>query len=370
MKKSTKIIFYFLISLLALFLLLPMVKKWFFVSGFNWPYIFALSFLLTFLLTPLMKFIAVKTKVLDYPEKRKIHTNPTPLLGGVAIYISFTFVLLYTLALSPFLMGIILGGTLIMAVGLVDDIKTLPSWARLIAQIVATLIIIKFGIVFAFAPNVLWGYIVEIMLTFIWVIGITNAFNFMDGMDGLATGLGIIAALCFFIFALWTDQPVLALPSICLVGSCSAFLRYNFKPAKIFLGDAGATFIGFTLASTAIVGNWAEDNVVALAIPVVIMGIVIFDMIYTTISRILKGKVTNFVEWFDYVGKDHLHHRLVALRMSERQTVVLIYLISLCLGLMAIAIRRATITEAVFVLTSAMIFLSVVAILMKVGEKV
>ncbi|MBT9131196.1 undecaprenyl/decaprenyl-phosphate alpha-N-acetylglucosaminyl 1-phosphate transferase [candidate division NPL-UPA2 bacterium Unc8] len=136
----------------------------------------------------------------------------------------------------------------------------------------------------------------QIDLTYRCEVGITNAFNFMDGMDGLAPGLGIVCSLSFFVIALQTNQPYLCFLAIAMIGSCLGFLRYNFKPAKVFLGDSGSNFIGFILAGLAIMGEWAEGDIVKLSIPILILGVPIFDMIYTTVARIGKGEVSNFKE--------------------------------------------------------------------------
>jgi len=364
-----KIIYYSSITLLAIFLLLPAVKASLLFSRREWLYIFAIALLLSYLLTPLVRMVALRVGVLDYPDERKIHTKPVPLLGGVAVCIAFLVAVLRNLHFSDPLIGIILGGTIMLIMGVVDDVRGLSAGVRLTVQILATFVIIKYGVMLTFMPNVLWGRVAEIVLTIIWVVGITNALNFIDGMDGLATGLGIICFLSFFIIALQTNQSYLGLLTIALIGSCLGFLRYNFKPAKVFLGDAGSNFMGFTLAGLAIMGEWAEGNVVKLSIPILVLGVPIFDIIYTTAARIKKGEVSNFKEWIKYTGRDHFHHRLLSLGLTERQTVLFIYAVSLCLGMSGVVLMGAPPMDALLLLGQGIIIFAIVAILMLLGKR-
>lgn len=303
------------------------------------------------------------------PDERKIHLKPIPLLGGAVIYISFAFAIIHNSEFSLQLKGIALGATLIMLAGLIDDIFSLSAKLKLFIQIIATLIMIKYGVVLTFLPNVLWGQIGEILLTIFWVVGITNALNFMDGMDGLAAGITAISSFCFFIIALQTNQSYLAFLTIALVGACLGFLPYNFKPASIFLGDAGSAFLGFTLAGLGIMGAWSEgDPIVSFSIPILILGVLIFDMLYITIARIRAGKVRGLREWIEYIGKDHLHHRLFNLGLSEVKTVIFIYLLTLCLGISAIILREVSLIDASLLLLHTVILFGIVVILMLAGR--
>ncbi|MCK4244690.1 MAG: undecaprenyl/decaprenyl-phosphate alpha-N-acetylglucosaminyl 1-phosphate transferase, partial [Candidatus Omnitrophica bacterium] len=219
------------------------LKGWFSGKAIYWSYLFSLSFLFAFLLTPAARWLALRAKLLDYPEKRKIHKIPVPLLGGLALYLSFAFVIIYNFHFSLELKGVALGASLIFALGLVDDIKELPAALKLGVQIFACLILIHYGVVLSFPyPDLWWGRILASFLTILWVVGITNSINFLDGLDGLVTGLGIISSLFFLIIALETGQTYLAYLSIVLAGALLGFLWYNFHPAKIFLGDSGSTF--------------------------------------------------------------------------------------------------------------------------------
>jgi len=343
-----------------------------FFSGIpsRWLFLFLFSFLLTFLLTPLARSLAWKFKILDVPDERKIHKAAIPLLGGLAIYVSYIITLFLNFAFSRELKGVVLAGTLIFLVGLVDDIRKLPASWKLVAQIAAAAVLMGFGVKLDFLPNVWWGGAGEILLTVLWVIGLTNAVNFFDGMDGLAAGLIAISSLSFFLVGQTTSQIYLGFLAISLAGSCLGFLKYNFKPASIFLGDAGSTFIGFTIASLAVMGGWAtNDPKVALSLPILVLSVFIFDMIYITVSRILTRRVKNFREWIDYTGKDHLHHRILSLGFTEVQTVLVIYLISACLGLGGINLRTSGTLRIYSEFLQAFFIFLIIVVLMIAGAR-
>jgi len=255
-------------------------------------------------------------------------------------------------------------------VGLIDDLKELSATWKLVAQILATGILIFYGVRLSFLPNNWWGIGGEVLLTLIWVVGITNAVNFFDGMDGLATGSIAICSLSFFIVALLTQQVYLGYLTIALAGSCLAFLIFNFKPASIFLGDAGSTFLGFTVAGIAVMGGWAQDNPkVALSLPLLILSVFIFDMVYISVSRIYRGKVKNLKEWIEYTGKDHLHHRLVTLGLSEPQAVLFIYLIAACLGMSGVTLRAPDDIVIYLEILQGLFIFTIIVILMRTGRK-
>ncbi|MBC8358493.1 MAG: undecaprenyl/decaprenyl-phosphate alpha-N-acetylglucosaminyl 1-phosphate transferase [Candidatus Aminicenantes bacterium] len=338
---------------------------------FRWAFLLFFSFFLTFILTLVMRRIARKLKILDHPEERKIHEKPIPLLGGLAIYISYVVTVFLNFSFSIELKGIILGGTIILLIGLIDDKWGLPAKWKLLGQVVASSVLILHGIKLSFLPGTWWGYGGEVILTIIWIVGITNAVNFFDGMDGLAAGLITICSLSFFIVAQITGQSYLGYLTIALAGSCLAFLKFNFKPASIFLGDAGSTFLGFTLAGISVMGGWAENNPrVAMGLPILVLSIFIFDMVYITVARVLSGTVKSIREWIEYTGKDHLHHRLVDHGFDEIQTVLLIYLIAACLGIGGINLRASSDLRIYFQLIQALFIFIIIVILMLSGRKV
>jgi UDP-GlcNAc:undecaprenyl-phosphate GlcNAc-1-phosphate transferase len=336
----------------------------------RWLFLLVFSFFLAFFSTKVIGRVALKLKIFDLPNDRKIHKNPMPLLGGLAIYGSYVVTVILNFYFSIELKGVVIGGTIILLIGLIDDIKHIPATWKLVSQVLASGVLILHGVRLSFLPSTWWGNAGEVLLTVIWVVGITNAVNFFDGMDGLATGLTAICSLSFFIVAQITEQQYLGFLTIALAGSCLGFLKFNFKPASIFLGDAGSTFLGFTLAGIAVMGGWAEKNPkVALSLPIIILSVFIFDLIYITIARVWDGRVRNFKEWIEYTGKDHLHHRLVALGFNETQTVLLIYLIAACLGLGGINLLATGDLKIYFEFIQAFFIFIIVAILMITGRK-
>ena len=295
------------------------------------------------------------------PAGRKAHDAPTALLGGVALYIAFAVTVLRNFAFTDELKGIVLAGTLILAVGLVDDLRELPARWKLAAQLAAVAILIRYGVVISFLPDTLWGTVGEWILTAFWVVGITNAVNFLDGMDGLAAGSTGINAMFFGLVA-WQnsqyDMMFLALP---LLGACLSFLVYNFRPGQrawIFLGDAGSTFLGFMMAALAVMGDWASHHTVGLIVPILILGVPIFDMTFTTVMRVGTGRVRNFHQWIEFTGRDHILHRLEDLRIGRVGAVLIIYVVSIWLGLSALALKNtAGINALLQVAQSVIVFL-------------
>ncbi len=205
---------------------------------------------------------------------------------------------------------------LLFTVGVVDDYREISAGIKLITQLICAVLVISCGIVLRVIPTDfgIFAQMGNALMTVFWIIGITNAMNFFDGMDGLAAGLGAMIAFFLGVVAFQTAQPFIGWIAVAMMGSCLGFLPFNFKVrgnAAIFLGDAGSTVIGFILACVAVYGDWAEsDPIVALISPLLIFWILIFDMVHITVDRILTGKVLNFRQWIEYVGKDHLHHRL------------------------------------------------------------
>ncbi len=328
------------------------------------------SFIIVFISVPLIRRFAVCRQILDFPDRRKPHKNAVPLLGGVAIYAGVISGIILDPASFQMFSGLLLGGSLILIVGVMDDIYGLSSRIRLIAQIAAAFAIIGFGSRIDFLPNTVLGNAGEIILTLLWIIGITNAVNYLDGLDGLAVGTTAISANFFAIIGFFTGQFEICTVSWILTVVCVAYIPFNVTRDKIFLGDAGSTFIGFTLASIAVIGHWAGDNVVRLSVPVLILGVPIFDMIFTTIMRIKEGNIHSVTEWLDYAGKDHFHHRLIDLGLRSRGSVIFIYFITAVLGISALLISR---TEDTFVgiiaIFQGVIIFGAIGVLMIIGAK-
>lgn len=354
-------------------LLVPGVRRWAYESGLLWLYLGSLAFALSLVAIPVVRAYAVRRGVLDHPAARKVHETATPLLGGAAVYAAFAVTVLYNFNFSLPLKGVALGATLIVGVGLMDDVSDLPAWLKLFGQVVASGLAIAYGVILNVIPTEVPGFMwLNVALTVLWLVTVTNAVQFLDGMDGLAGGLGVVAALFFSITALQTNQKYLMYLSVALLGACLGFIPYNFRPGRaavIFLGDGGSSFIGFTLAGLAVMGEWAKDNaVVALLTPMLILGVPLFDIAFVSVSRVATGKVRTLHGWLAYTGKDHVHHRFEAMGMSKAQSVLLILFISLTLGLSAILLKDATPHEAGLLLIQALCILAIVAVLETVGR--
>ncbi len=355
-------------------LLLPPVRRWFFSVGLEWVYLVSFAFSISFLTVPLVRTYAFWRGILDQPAERKVHRIPTPLLGGVAVYAAFALAILHNFHFSLQLKGVVLGATLLLLLGLLDDVFDVPAPLKLAGQVGGALIAIAYGVTLKLIPAWIAGaWVGNVIVTLLWFVAVTNAVQFLDGMDGLAAGLGVVAALFFSVVSLQTEQSYLVFLSAALLGACLGFLPYNFRPwshAQVFLGDGGASFIGFTLAGLAVMGEWARDNpLVALSAPLLILGVPLFDIAFVSVHRILTGKTHSIREWLAYVGKDHIHHRFEALGLTKTQSVLLIHFLSVTLGLSAILLKDAKIYEAVLLLLQAVFILSIVAIIETVGRR-
>ena len=344
------------------------------MSGLRWLYIFIFSFLAAYFLTPFCRFFALKLNILDKPDWRKIHDQPTPLLGGLGIYLAFSSSLLLNGIFFPGMRIILFGATLILIMGLFDDIRPLPAYLKFTFQILISLLVIIWGdIQLTFFYHASWAPLINIPLTILWIVGLTNAVNFFDGIDGLAAGVSIIAAFFLGIISFKTGQPALGWVSVAMFGACIGFMPHNFrigKSARLFLGDAGSTFLGFTLAGLAVLGKWSDtSHFVSLTSPILIFGVLIFDMIYVNLSRIKNSQAKNFLELLACVNKDHLHHRLLFMGFARKEVALLIFTLSTCLGVSALIIMDQKFIEALPGLFQAILIFGVIVTLMLKGRE-
>ena len=332
------------------------------------PLLFSMVVLLVIALTPLMRKLAAKLGMLDVPGGRKIHSEATPLLGGLAIYLGFLAGILLRFHSLIIYLPIFISASFIMIVGLIDDYKGLSATSRMVCQLLAALFIIYFGFRVSFIPSGFLKDPIEVLITLIWILGVTNAYNYLDGLNGLAPGSAILNLFCFWSILNSTKQYALELVVITLLGACLGFIFYNNpRKANIFLGDAGSTFLGFMLASISLMGDWASNDMVKLSIPILILGVPIFDMIFTTVMRIREEKIKTIVEWLRYGGRDHFHHYLVDLGLLPSGAVIFIYFVTLSLGISAIMISNDM--EAWLTLSQSTIIFGVIATLMVVGKR-
>ena len=299
------------------------------------------SFVLVFLLVPFIQRWATKLDFVDKPTKRKIHAKPIPLMGGIALFLGIIIPTLLFDGFSNRAMTLIVGGTPLLIMGLVDDwFKTkgreFPVWPRLLVYIIVSSVPIWFHIKFEGISN-LFGqgmFIFPVWLmwltTMLWVFSITNMVNFIDGVDGLSSGIVTISAFTLLIVALMKGQVDSAILAAILAGSCGAFLLYNFHPAKIFMGDAGAIFLGYTLAVLALDGAFKSTTIISIFVPVLAVGVPIFDTVQVFIRRFLNGQGLHKAD------KLHTHHTLMKWGLSQTQTVSFLYLLGLSFSLLSI----------------------------------
>ncbi len=307
-----------------------------------------LAFCITFFSMPWVIKLAGKIGAIDKPDQRKVHATAMPRLGGLAIFVAFIVACLTAFDISGPYTGLIIGTCIIFLVGMLDDIYQLSAWVKLFGQIIAAAVAIYFGIIVYFVNNPFNGVLnlglLSIPVTFLWIVGVTNAINLIDGLDGLAGGVSGIAAITMGIIALLQGQSQAAWAAFLLVAAIAGFLPYNFYPARTFMGDGGSNLLGFVLACLAIMGATKSAALISLFIPIVILGIPIFDTFFAIIRRI-NNKTPIFKP-----DKDHLHHRLLALGMSQRRSVVIIYLLSSFFSIIAITLSFTTSPKAMLIL--------------------
>jgi len=275
----------------------------------------------------------------DRPDPRKVHAKSMPRMGGMAIFLAFMLIMLVSLGygLVPHsFLGVIYGSFVIFLVGLLDDIYQLSPRVKLLGQIAAAAIAIYFGVVVHFVANPFDGWMnlgyFAIPVTLLWIVGITNAINLIDGLDGLAGGVSAIAAITMGLVGIIKGQPFVTLVAFTLVGSLLGFLPYNFHPARTFMGDSGSNFLGFILGCLAIMGTAKSAALISLLLPIVILGIPIFDTFFAIIRRVYNKNPIFLPD------RDHLHHRLMALGMSHRRSVLIIYGVSSLFSAVAITL--------------------------------
>jgi UDP-GlcNAc:undecaprenyl-phosphate GlcNAc-1-phosphate transferase len=300
--------------------------------------VFFIALTITLVSMPWVRRVAVALDFVDAPSERKAHRTPIPLLGGAGIFAGaiLAVLILYRGQPQSTVIGVLLATTVVALTGLLDDYRPLPAWAKLAGQLLGCLILIYFGIrVRLPLPEPL-----DYAITLLWLLGITNAINFLDNMDGLSAGISAVTASFILLLALVNGQFLVSGLAAAVLGACLGFLRYNFPPARIFMGDVGALFLGFLLAVMGIQLRFPQNsNFVTWMVPVFLFGLPIFDMTLVVVSRLRRGLSPTTA------GRDHTSHRLVRLGFSSRETALILYLFSGVLGMMALYITQATILE-------------------------
>ena len=297
---------------------------------------FIIALLASWVLTPYVKKLAFRIGALDKPDGRKVHHGIMPRLGGLAIYLAFVIAVLATMHMTRDIFALLLGGTVIVIIGILDDKYQLPAKVKLLGQIAAAFVLVLFDIKIEWLNNPWGGYFYleyfSVPLTVFWIVSFTNVVNLMDGLDGLAAGVSGIASVTVILVALQQGFYPVAVITAALAGGIIGFIRYNFynfNPASIFMGDTGSMFIGYMLAAISIFGAVKSAATIALLVPAVALGLPIMDTAFAIVRRYTNGRP------IFQPDKGHLHHRLLAMGLSQRQAVLLMYVISAVLGIAA-----------------------------------
>ncbi len=326
---------------------------------YSWA--FAVALIVALAITPLIILLAKKTGAMDAPNARKVHKKPIPRIGGLAIYAGFMASIIFVVIkygldaeMIRETIGLMLSGTLIVALGLVDDYKNLPAKIKLLGQIcAAAMLVLVFDVRIDFVTDPFGDYIyldnfpiphLAIPVTMFWLVGLTNTVNLIDGLDGLAAGVAAIASFTILLVALEQGFILVAVMTAALAGAAVGFLKYNFNPAEIFMGDTGSMFLGFMLAGISVTGAVKSVATIALVVPIFALGLPILDTTFAIVRRV-RGGVPIFKP-----DKGHLHHRLLSVGFTQRQAVLLMYVISALFGLSAIALTAVSYQIAILIL--------------------
>lgn len=320
--------------------------------------ILIIAFAVSYLVVPLSIKFAKKYNIMDNPKQdnRRVHKVATPRVGGMAIvagmiasvFVYYLITLFTDNAVDKRYFGYILGGIIIVGMGFVDDMKNLRPLYKFLFQLLAGMVIYVFGISIAgikipfIYPEMIDFGIWSFPITLLWVLGITNAVNLIDGLDGLAAGISAIASVSLLMIFAINGAPMEAIIiAIALVGSTLAFLPYNFNPAKTFMGDTGSNFLGYTLATISIMGMAKGYTVLAIVAPLIVVGVPVFDMIFAVVRRLAHHqKITT-------PDKGHIHHRLLKHGFSQKQAVLILYTLTSILGIIAVTLVSGKVIQGV-----------------------
>ena len=304
----------------------------------------AVACMAAFVFTPPVKALAYKVGAIDVPkDNRRMHKKPIPRLGGLAIFLGFVLTVLLFAEIDRELRGILLGAVMIVVLGILDDSMALKALPKFIVQIAAAGIAVYHGCVIQFVsnPNVFSEYTylnlgwISVPLTIVWIVAITNAVNFIDGLDGLAVGVSTISTASLLVISLLVSDANVAIILAALMGACLGFMPYNLNPAKIFMGDTGATFLGYILACLSIQGLFKFYAIISFAVPFLILGVPIFDICFAILRRLAKGQNPMKAD------RGHVHHRLIDMGFNQKQSVAIIYMLTGLLGLSAVVLTTS-----------------------------
>lgn len=326
---------------------------------YNLIFGFALAFLITFASVPIVRVIAFKLNAVDVPrDNRRMHKKPIPRMGGAAIFLGFIVsVACFTGVIDHELIAILVGALIIVIVGILDDIYQLKPVVKLIGQIVAAIVVIWGGVRIDFftIPFAMGGKLINldflsIPVTFVWIILITNAVNLIDGLDGLAASISGISALALVFLTIVMDIPHIGVVLVAVAGACFGFLPFNQHPAKIFMGDTGALFLGFILSTLSIQGFFKGYTLVSLIIPIIVLGLPLFDTSFAILRRLAKG------QGIMHADRGHLHHKLIDKGFSQRETVTMLCTLSSMLSFTAVVLITKGLNRAIVLVIAMVLF--------------
>jgi len=318
---------------------------------------FLLAFGMALYLVPRLRDAALAMNIVDKPDGRlKTHRQPIPYLGGLGVYLAFLVALAVTFEFDREVLGLILSGTIVLLLGLIDDFRALTPGVKFIGQILAAGVLIKSGIYIKLVFLPAWA---AIPLTVLWVVAVTNAFNIIDIMDGLSSGVAFCASLPLVVVAFVNGRLMIAIVTLALAGALLGFLRFNFHPSQIYLGDTGSMFIGLMMASLAMQGSYTGANVLAAICPGIILGVPLFDMLFVMYIRWRRGVPV-------VLGSpDHFALRLRKWRLTTPQTVLVSYAATLVFGAVALGMMHLPLVPAAVLFGVVALVLLVVALLLK-----
>lgn len=326
------------------------------------------AFAVCFAMTPLVRSFAVKVGAVDVPkDNRRMHNHPIPRQGGLAIFLGFLIAVVLFADLDKQVQGILLGSVIIVTVGAIDDIVPLPALLKFAVQIVAAGVAVAFGVRIEFIANpIFWsdtpslyfgGW--SIPITLFWIVGITNSINLIDGLDGLACGVSAISSLSILVISLVLEQVNVAILLAAILGACLGFIPYNLNPARIFMGDTGALFLGYVLSTVSVIGLLKFYTIISFTVPLLALALPIFDTCFAIIRRLLKGQNPMSPD------RGHFHHRLIDMGLSQKQAVAVLYSISAVLGLSAVLIATSGAMKALILVFAFCVAIIIGIVLLK-----
>ena len=319
----------------------------------------ALASAISYASTPFVMKLAVRIGAVDVPrDNRRMHKVPIPRLGGLAIVIAFLLCTFLFVKLDSQIQGVLLGAIIILVVGVLDDCLTLKAMPKFIAQIVAACLVYRSGCEIRYVTNPFSVQPIDLgffsgFVTVVWIVMMTNAVNFIDGLDGLAVGVSGISTGTMLVIAMLLGEESVAVILAALLGACLGFIPFNFNPARIFMGDTGSTFLGFVLASMSVQGLFKMYAVISFVVLFLILGVSFFDITFAVIRRLAKHQNPMTAD------RGHIHHRLIDMGLNQKQSVAIVYMLTGVLGLAAVLLANSTGTKA-FILFSAVCVVAIV----------